>query len=107
MPTSSASGTRPGAARPRISCSTPGAILQPQPPPCEKEVSRNGTGSGAFTSKTFAWSRVDGGLRNVPHSSVPNRFFAEDGENRTPRCENPTDNKPLTQVPLSLWEQQA
>jgi len=47
VPTSSAAGT--GALDlPRISCRTPGAILQPQPPPCEKEVSRKARGSGAF-----------------------------------------------------------
>ena len=45
--TSSAGGIAPPAPL-RISLSTPGAILQPQPPPCEKEVSRRACASGAF-----------------------------------------------------------
>ena len=40
MPTSSSFGTRPGAVLARICSSTPGAILQPQPPPWLNWVSR-------------------------------------------------------------------
>src|SRR5512144_406788 len=48
MPTSSAAGIGKAEALPRICCSTPGAILQPQPPPCENCVRRIGGRSGAF-----------------------------------------------------------
>src|ERR1039458_8223913 len=41
MPTSNSFGTMPPALERRISDSTPGAILQPQPPPCEKLVRRS------------------------------------------------------------------
>ena len=44
--------------RARMSHSTPGAILQPQPPPWEKEVRRAGTRSGAFMRRL----RRDGGF---------------------------------------------
>src|SRR5215207_7346107 len=40
MPTSSSLGTGIAAVPLRISDSTPGAILQPQPPPCDSEVRR-------------------------------------------------------------------
>src|SRR5204863_7180612 len=42
MPTISSGGIKPPALFFRISDSTPGAILQPQPPPCEKLVRRIG-----------------------------------------------------------------
>src|SRR6059058_2082842 len=42
MPTMSSFGTGKPLDFFRISDSTPGAILQPQPPPCEKEVSLMG-----------------------------------------------------------------
>jgi len=49
MPTSNCEGTgKPGLCFNMLD-STPGAILQPQPPPCEKEVSR----IGAFMMKYF------------------------------------------------------
>ena len=44
MPTISCGGRNPGALAFRMSDSTPGAILQPQPPPCEKLVRRSGAG---------------------------------------------------------------
>jgi hypothetical protein len=47
MPTSSDAGTGTFDL-PRMSWSTPGAILHPQPPPWEKDVSLTGTASGAF-----------------------------------------------------------
>ena len=47
MPTISCGGMKPGALACRISDSTPGAILQPQPPPCEKLVRRSGAGGAA------------------------------------------------------------
>ena len=40
MPTSNSGGKGMEAVFLRISDSTPGAILQPQPPPCERDVSR-------------------------------------------------------------------
>ena len=51
MPTRSASGTGIAAAPRRIDDSTPGAILQPQPPPCDSEVRR---GSSGITSVSVA-----------------------------------------------------
>ena len=36
----------------KISAKTPGAILQPQPPPCDKELKR---GSVAGVNSLFAW----------------------------------------------------
>src|SRR5690242_7207603 len=48
MPTIRSRGTMPGAVLAMISCSTPGAILQPQPPPWLNDVRRGGR-SGAFT----------------------------------------------------------
>src|SRR5689334_10516264 len=48
MPTSSASGTSERSTSRRICDKTAGAILQPQPPPCEKRVRRSGGRSGAF-----------------------------------------------------------
>src|SRR5258706_6129864 len=47
MPTSNSFGNTPPALR-KISDSTPGAILQPQPPPCENEVRRSFKSLGAF-----------------------------------------------------------
>ncbi len=46
MPTISSLGTMPPTLERRISESTPGAILQPQPPPCEKLVRRSGAAPG-------------------------------------------------------------
>src|SRR5450432_4149215 len=46
MPTMSSFGTMPPALERRIAESTPGAILQPQPPPCEKLVRRTGAAPG-------------------------------------------------------------
>ena len=40
MPTSNSGGTGMAAVPLRISLSTPGAILQPQPPPWESDVNR-------------------------------------------------------------------
>ena len=52
MPTSSCGGTNPAAPlERRMSDSTPGAILQPQPPPWDKEV-RRGEGVVAMLKKT-------------------------------------------------------
>ncbi len=47
MPTISCGGRKPGALDFRMLESTPGAILQPQPPPCEKVVRRMFGVSGA------------------------------------------------------------
>ena len=44
MPTISSFGINPPPLFFRICASTPGAILQPQPPPCEKLVRRSGAG---------------------------------------------------------------
>ena len=46
MPTINCGGRKPGALDFRMLDSTPGAILQPQPPPCEKVVRRIGAVSG-------------------------------------------------------------
>src|ERR1700712_5468974 len=47
MPTSNSGGIGMRLVLFRSSLSTPGAILQPQPPPCEREV-RRGTGAAVF-----------------------------------------------------------
>src|SRR4051812_2668107 len=48
MPTSNCGGIGILAVCFRISLSTPGAILQPQPPPCDREVRRGPSGAGAI-----------------------------------------------------------
>ncbi len=54
MPTSNSLGTGIAAVPSRIFDSTPGAILQPQPPPCESEVRRGSAGfSAAFMVGSF------------------------------------------------------
>src|SRR5512144_3362615 len=62
MPTRRSRGGMPGRDLPRISSRTPGAILQPQPPPWLNCVRRNGAGSGAFIAPPSARARItDGG----------------------------------------------
>ncbi len=53
MPTISCGGRKPGALALRMSDSTPGAILQPQPPPCEKLVRRSGAGEAVVMAAKF------------------------------------------------------
>src|SRR6185312_11846443 len=73
MPTISCGGITPGALVRRISDSTPGAILQPQPPPCEKLVRRSGAGAATVmvVSRVRAGrmrSCTGGASRPAPHS---------------------------------------
>ena len=61
MPTSSSGGTGMRAVPRRISDSTPGAILQPQPPPCDSEVRRGsaaGVGDGGLVVGIPAFDSV-------------------------------------------------
>src|SRR5258706_6120642 len=68
MPTSRSFGFARSGVLARISASTAGAILQPQPPPWLKSVRRMGWSAGAFIG---VWARV-GSLR-IPPS--PFRYF--------------------------------
>src|SRR5204863_1333519 len=61
MPTISSGGTMPPPLERRISERTPGAILQPQPPPCEKLVRRSGSGSSGAAAEVFAFMGVRSG----------------------------------------------
>src|SRR5580765_1324348 len=55
MPTISSGGIMPPPLERRISESTPGAILQPQPPPCEKLVRRSGSASSGTPAEVLAF----------------------------------------------------
>src|SRR4029079_2700644 len=57
MPTISSGGIMPPPLERRISESTPGAILQPQPPPCEKLV-RRGAGASSGTPEAEGFMRI-------------------------------------------------
>src|SRR6478609_11567364 len=76
MPTISSLGTMPPPLERRISESTPGAILQPQPPPCEKLVRRSGSASSGVAAEVFAFMDVRSG-RALPHSLSADRIAQE------------------------------
>src|SRR5487761_2345415 len=56
VPTSSAFGSARIGVAASSSVSTPGAILQPQPPPWENWVRRNGASAGVFLATLLHWN---------------------------------------------------
>lgn len=81
MPTSSSGGTGKAAVPLSISANTPGAILQPQPPPCEREV-RRGSVAGCLGGRVEVMTVATKELRllavrNAQHQTVE---FRRDGD---------------------------
>src|SRR6478672_1955887 len=87
MPTISSGGMMPPPLERRISESTPGAILQPQPPPCEKLV-RRGAGASSGTPEVESFMRIRSerwAKRILSARAVPGRYeFGHQGTDRAP-----------------------
>src|SRR3990172_6640159 len=63
----------------RISASTPGAIVQPQPPPCENEVSRTAPARSLVVVIVVLapWTRRDGQTANYAPARAPHPARAQ------------------------------
>src|ERR1700761_1126019 len=88
MPTSSSGGIRPAPLLCRISDSTPGAILQPQPPPCEKLVRRSGASGFNREGLDSAVMAAGGGNGSACHyraaSLPPSSSMHDDNKRHRP-----------------------